>query len=329
MTLAFWPLLIVALVVIAVGAWFWRRRDPAARAVPAGIAAANTDRLRQSKRYQRLAASALRWSLVSLVSTVLMTAGALLLVGRLAAAAESKDVQHNRDIMLCLDVSGSMTNTDAEMLRAFHKIVGQMRGERVGLTIWNNSAVLVFPLTNDYQFVAEQIETAAKAIDANDFSFTDGTTMGRGSSLIGDGLASCVQRFDRLDEPRSRSIILATDNDLNGKPAFTLTESIDMALAKKITVYGIAKYEDDDVEALRTQVRRTQGEMYLVNGPGAGDRIVAAISATEARRLDGAGAARVTDLPLAGLVLCTAGALGLALAGPVRGLVARRDRRAS
>ena len=33
-----------------------------------------------------------------------------------------------------------------------------------------------------------------------------------GSSLIGDGLASCVLRFDRLDEERARSIVFATDN---------------------------------------------------------------------------------------------------------------------
>ena len=40
----------------------------------------------------------------------------------------------------------------------------------------------------------------------------DGTFEGEGSSIIGDGLASCVLGFPKLDEERSRIIILGTDN---------------------------------------------------------------------------------------------------------------------
>lgn len=314
MTLAQWPLVVAGLAVVAVLARLWHRRDPARRPLAEGLPAANTDRLRESPRYRALAAAALRRSLVALVSTALVAAGSLLLVGRLADTTQTDNTQHNRDIMLCLDVSGSMHEVDSAMLRAFARVVDRMRGERVGLTIWNNTAVMVFPLTDDYAFVADQLERTAAALDKNDFGFIAGTSAGTGASLIGDGLASCVQRFDRLDEPRSRAVVLATDNDLNGTPIHTLAQAVDLAVERRVAVHGIADSETQDVRDLRTELRRAQGEMYLL-GSGDGSAIVAAIEATQARRLDGMGGARVADIPLPGLALGTLGLVGLALGG--------------
>jgi uncharacterized protein with von Willebrand factor type A (vWA) domain len=62
-------------------------------------------------------------------------------------------VSTNRDIMLCLDVSGSMTDVDKEIVSIFDKLADGFKGERVGLTIFNSSAVQVFPLTDDYRFI--------------------------------------------------------------------------------------------------------------------------------------------------------------------------------
>lgn len=67
-----------------------------------------------------------------------------------------------------------------------------------------------------------------------------GTMNGVGASLIGDGLASCVMRFDHADEQRARSIILATDNELNGSPPIvSLKEAADYSASKKIRIYTI------------------------------------------------------------------------------------------
>lgn len=327
MTLHFWPLVVLALAVLAYGAWRWRRLDPRRTPLPDGLPAANTARLREAPRYRALAANALRWSLVTVVSSALLVAGSILLVGRLADANQTRDTMHNRDIMLCLDVSGSMQEADVEMLRAFGRVVSQMRGERVGLTIWNNTSVSLFPLTDDYDFLQRQIDEAAARLEKSDYDFMQGTIAGRGASLIGDGLASCVQRFDRLDEPRSRSVILATDNELSGAPVFRLREAVDLAVKRKVLVHGIAPDESREVAAMRQELARTGGQTYLLPGVGAGPGIVASIEATEARRLDGLGGARVTDLPLPGLLLCTLGALGLALAGPVRRLSSRSPKR--
>ena len=39
-----------------------------------------------------------------------------------------------------------------------------------------------------------------------------------GTSLIGDGLATCVSSFDKVDLQRARSVVFATDNHLAGRP---------------------------------------------------------------------------------------------------------------
>lgn len=69
----------------------------------------------------------------------------------------------------------------------------------------------------------------------------------RGSSLIGEGLATCLYSFPHLeDEERTRVIIFSTDND----PA-ALQEDVDFKgagdLCKKhdVTVYGVFPSEDD------------------------------------------------------------------------------------
>ena len=74
-----------------------------------------------------------------------------------------------------------------------------------------------------------------------------------GSSLIGDGLASCVFRFDRLDEERARSIVFATDNALAGEPLVTLSDAAQLAAERGIRVYAVAPayyITDDDAAEL-------------------------------------------------------------------------------
>ena len=48
----------------------------------------------------------------------------------------------------------------------------------------------------------------------------------RGSSIIGDGLASCIPYFGELEEERTRIIIFTTDNDLAGNEIVTIMEQV-------------------------------------------------------------------------------------------------------
>ncbi|MET3718645.1 MULTISPECIES: VWA domain-containing protein [unclassified Arthrobacter] len=112
--------------------------------------------------------------------------------GRTVEVTTITPEQRNRDIMLCLDTSGSMSSADAAVVEVFGVLAKEFDGERIGLTIFDSSAVQVFPLTDDYGYVQEQLQMADDAFNGNPGSagFLDGTWSGRGSSLIGDGLAS-------------------------------------------------------------------------------------------------------------------------------------------
>ena len=76
-------------------------------------------------------------------------------------------------------------------------------------------------------------------------TFDKGTTAGyevKGTSAVGEGLASCLFSFPELSkEERTRAIILVTDNheELFDDPLVTLEESAQMCAQNKVTVFGI------------------------------------------------------------------------------------------
>ena len=69
------------------------------------------------------------------------------------------------------------------------------------------------------------------------------------SSLVADGLVSCVQRFDRLDEERGRALVFATDGEQRGRSVYDLPEAAAYAAARESVVpeNGGAHSVDDGV----------------------------------------------------------------------------------
>lgn len=314
MSLAYWPLVLLG---AAAAIWLgirWRHQRTGTNASPDGLAVANTATVRSTQRYRVLARRHLRRALIGVISVIAMAAGSLLLMGRPSSATNSESTQHNRDIMICLDVSGSMLETDEKLLRGIAAIVGEMKGERVGLTVWNSSAVSVFPLTNDYEFIAAQLELAAAQASDYDGTLRDGTDSGQDSSAVPDGLMNCLQRFDRPDQSRARSVLLATDND-SGKTIFSPDEAFAEAKKRDVVVYGIAEYMSRDVLALKQRTQTTGGETYLIDEPGTENAVVQSITSKDAQRLEGSPSARIADIPVPGLILVTAGLVGLAVSG--------------
>jgi Ca-activated chloride channel family protein len=185
----------------------------------------------------------------------------------------------NRDIVLCLDVSGSMIGYDRALVDVFGQLAESFAGERIALSVFNSTSRLVFPLTDDYALVREQLEEAYVALDPgvlnnnpelidNYLYFTAGANADlgdAGSSLIGDGLANCTLQFEDSAaggagdgdgagsgagsgdgdgagseaEERSRSIIFATDNDLRGTPVYSLKEAAKLATDRDISLIGL------------------------------------------------------------------------------------------
>ena len=303
---------VAGLVVLASIVWWLlrgrQRRGP--------VAVANTDLLRRLPEYHR----ALRAHRLRTV-TIAVVAGA---VGVAAVVGAARPIERsvvnpekdNRDIVLCLDVSGSMIDVDAEVVATFRRLAEGFKGERMSMVIFNSSAVPVFPLTDDYDFVDDQLRQAEHALDTLDPEdpFFAGTLNGRGSSLIGDGLATCLRSFDHPELKRARSVILASDNEAAGKSLFTLPEAGQLAATSAIQVYGINPSDSPASSAARemsTVVESSGGVYYPLRDLAAVPKILGAVTSREASRVPAAPEVVVHDSPGLPVALSYLGLLAL------------------
>ncbi|MFF2620903.1 vWA domain-containing protein [Oerskovia jenensis] len=332
-----WPWLLAAVVVLvlAAGASAWwlarRRRARAQKARSDDVTwVANSAYLAQVpafaawvRRYRTLQVAGLAGLLVALVG-----------VGAVAARPVETDLvvdrMGTRDIVLCLDVSGSMTAYDGEILKVYSELVDNFEGERIALSIFNSTSRTVFPLTDDYTLVQEELAAGVAAFDKDpstlDFSserdrkdvlefltYTAGTLANESAaSLIGDGLANCALQFDEETTDRSRSIILATDNYVAGEPIYTLEEAAALVTSRDITLHGIyggsELYEGTPEETQYREVVQDGGGLYFLAGdPQAVEGMVEDVVAQQAVELDASPEVVVTDLPTIWFLVATAG----------------------
>jgi len=261
---------------------------------------------------------------VMLVSSLLSAAA---IAGRPVRVTERSDALANRDIVLCLDVSTSMVRIDSSVLTTFSEILEDFDGERVGLVAWNSAAQTIVPLTDDYDLLRDQLRELGDVLDIDpknvtlkqqrDYEEAFGgtqTTGVNGSSLAGDGLASCAQAFDNQGLDRSRSIILATDNqviDPDDEQIYPLPDAVNLLAERKIRLFSIYGADDDQDfqnlldkspeesrEELKTLTEGPgKGRFYDVEDSGTGGQIVKELEKTEVSALGGRKQTRRTDVP--------------------------------
>ncbi|WP_265502177.1 VWA domain-containing protein [Paracoccus beibuensis] len=178
-----------------------------------------------------------------------------------------------RDVMLALDLSGSMEKEDFTLdgqavsrLQAVKRtaadFVARREGDRVGLVIFGARAYVAAPLTFDVGAVAMAIDEAQIGIS------------GRGTA-ISDGLGLAMRRLDNSDA-RSRVIVLLSDGvDTSGSvPA---TEVARLATEHGIRIHTVALGPEDletqptsrdavDVATLRQIAEMAGGEIFRVRG---------------------------------------------------------------
>jgi Ca-activated chloride channel family protein len=132
------------------------------------------------------------------------------------------------DIVLCLDVSGSMLARDftPDRLQASVNVarnfVNNRKGDRIGLVIFSGQSLTLCPLTTDLKVVIQQLNSIEYG------ALADGTA-------IGSGLATAVDRL-RAGIAKSRVVILLTDGENTGG-------LIDPPTAKELAkTFGIKVY---------------------------------------------------------------------------------------
>lgn len=154
------------------------------------------------------------------------------------------------DIILCFDISGSMTEKDftpnrleasKEVAEAF---VNDRIGDRIGVVIFSRQSFTLCPLTTDKTAVLSQIANIKSG-----YLEEEGTA-------IGSGLATSVDRL-KDQKTKSRIIILLTDGvDFGGLIPPDIAK--EMAKFYKIKVYTIGVGSDKEIEE---QVQTPYGSM--------------------------------------------------------------------
>ena len=235
-----------------------------------GRKAANTSYARALPEFSRLR---IRYLVLRIVVTLALLTSAISTVVLAARPYETRTQQtgvKKRDIFLCLDVSYSIYELNAGLVDELEDVVRGLDGDRFGISIYNTTSVLYVPMTDDYDFVIQKMEELKEyfqlqktyvekfgdyqylseipedqmdefnelyeKLDVIDYAVTLGAET-KGSSLVGEGLASCMYNFPKLDSSnRTRVVIMSTDNlenaffkpvvDLDGAAESRSSESI-------------------------------------------------------------------------------------------------------
>jgi hypothetical protein len=314
-----WPWFAVALaaVVLAVLVLWARRPRPQEQA----LLVAHTDRFRTLPRFRTLTRREQLVAAVATLGALAMVAGTVLLAARPSRPVVVEPDRNGRDIVLCLDVSASMDRWNREVVDSFRQLLGELNGERLGLTIFSGLSVSVLPLTDDYDFVRSQLDEAEAAFSGGNLDFFTGTEAdAERASQPGDGLMSCLQRFDVGGDDRGRAIVLATDNDPLGEGLFRLPEAAAEAARDEVVVYGIGTPDmtPDRAAELDDAAAATGGAMSVVEDEGGVDDLVRGIQQIERERLRPVPTGLEVDDPVVPLGIAVAGfvvLLGGALAG--------------
>ena len=206
--------------------------------------------------------------------------------------AKSKNVtQQSADVFIALDISQSMWAKDvvpsrlALAQRFARKLVQALEGERIGLIFFAGNAFLQMPLSTDYDFSLQSLQTASPdliteqgtaipaAIDLALESFATGTGGGRMLILITDGESHDEEAVERAAAAADDGVVICTVGvgTLTGGPI-----SID-----GVTDGAYKRDEQGQVittrlnEALLAKIARAGGgATYNI---GQGDRVITAL----------------------------------------------------
>lgn len=254
-----------------------------------------------------------RW-LTRRIPALLRAAGLCCLIVALAGPLEGFRVRKDRanviDIMLCVDVSGSMTQADfvsggqyRDRLyvtkEAVHDFIqGRKEGkgdrfgmDRIGVVLFAGFAWTQCPLTLDYAVLEREIDLAA--VDERDVN--------KQGTAIGNAIGLAVRRLSQ-SEAKSKVVILLTDG-VNNKGELDPITAAQIAKEYDIRVYtigagtsqtgiammpgrGIAPREPIDEATMKRIAETTGAKYYRVTDTDALLGAYAEISAMETTEIE-------------------------------------------
>lgn len=192
------------------------------------------------------------------------------------------------DIVLCFDVSGSMTTRDIPPSRieaakeVAAQFVQQREGDRMGIVIFSNISFTLCPVTTDYNVVLNAIENIRSGY------------LEEAGTAIGSGLATSIDRLHN-SKAKSKVIILLTDGvDFGGKISPDIATSMAKTYGIKIYTIGIGTNHVNDngqsdtqsgleynPELLKSIAKQTGGEFFQARDKEALEKVYASINQLE------------------------------------------------
>ena len=126
------------------------------------------------------------------------------------------DEQKSHDIVVTLDVSGSMRKYAPDALQAMKEIILKNPSDRFAIVVFGGVGQPVITLTRDNVALLQTIDYLTGADGITSKKYTAATSLGysignnKGTD-VGAAVLASLQRFDNLQKERSRSIIMISD----------------------------------------------------------------------------------------------------------------------
>ena len=175
-----------------------------------GKKVANTKYIKETEYYKaKVKKYNILSNLIKVLSVICITVTSILIARPVKVQTKSDD-KYNRDIILGLDISTSECKVNLELIEKFREIIPSIKGDRIGIVLYNTAPIVYCPLTDDYDYInkclddiSEQLDIAIKNDGYPPETYeVNGTEVPmiwyggvgkdsetRGSSLVGDGLA--------------------------------------------------------------------------------------------------------------------------------------------
>jgi Ca-activated chloride channel family protein len=183
------------------------------------------------------------------------------LIGALArpqvSHVQNRTTGQGIDIVLCMDVSGSMQSSDfyptrlevAKQLAA--DFVKARPVDQIGLVIFSGQSFTQYPLSTDHAGLLNQIQGLKEGL------LPDGT-------VIGEGLATSVDRLS-LSKAKSRVIILLTDGKEEAPESRLIDPytALEIAKAKGVKVYTIGMGAENAAAISETGRKVNRNDAFL------------------------------------------------------------------
>lgn len=258
----------------------------------------NTSFIEETPYYKKLYKQYKVFGGIALGSLLIAIAVSFCLLARPAKVQRIYPEIHNRDIFMCMDISDSVDELNMNIVGELRDVIKELDGERFGITIFNGRAVLLVPLTTDYDYVLDTLDKLEASFEhslemTEDFDYDrfdqalyyykhEGTLVDYGSSFIGDGLASCLFNFPDLKEnsDRSRMIIFTTDNELNGTPLVTVEEAAKLCKRNDVKVFAVVPDNIPDEDIFKASMEGTGGGYYKATTAHAFENLIDDIEKT-------------------------------------------------